>query len=115
MTSDTSDCLVCHLSPTTRRPRLQQVSPLFVTCHFRRELLPSKAMIEDNAPSSEELEYLRAAIHDLNNRVGVILTSSELLKLDAAEGQLKARYEVIEQKALEAREILRGMSHRYFD
>ena len=72
-------------------------------------------MTEDQAPSTEELEYLRIAIHDLNNRVGVILTSSELLQLDAVEGKAKTRCEVIEQKALEAREILRGMSKRYFD
>ncbi len=72
-------------------------------------------MTEDNAPSTDELEYLKTAIHDLNNRVGVILTSSELLLMDAPEGKTRDRYGVIEQKALEAREILRGMSKRFFD
>ena len=72
-------------------------------------------MTEDNAPSTEELEYLKQAIHDLNNKIGVILTSSELLQLDAAEGKAKSRYELIEQKALDAREILSQMARRYFD
>ena len=72
-------------------------------------------LTEDNALSTEELEYLKKAIHDLNNKIGVILTSSELLQLDAAEGKAKSRYELIEQKALDAREILSQMAQRYFD
>ena len=72
-------------------------------------------MSEDKAPSDEELEFLRKAIHDLNNRVGVILTSSELLQLDMAEGKPRSRCELIEKKSLEAREILSQMSQRYFD
>ena len=72
-------------------------------------------MTEENAPSAEDLDYLRTAIHDLNNRVGVILTSSELLQMDVPEGKARSRSELIEMKALEAREILSQMSLRYFD
>ena len=60
------------------------------------------AMTEDQKPSAAELEYLRTTIHELNNCVGVILTTSELLGLDAAEGKVKSRCELIEKKALEA-------------
>ena len=73
------------------------------------------AMSEDWSPPESELKFLRDAIHDLNNRVGVILATSELLQLDAAEGKPKSRCQLIEQKSLEAREILLGMSERYFD
>jgi hypothetical protein len=64
---------------------------------------------------NDDLEYLRTAIHDLNNRIGVILATSELLLMDAAEGKPRSRCQMIEQKAMEAREILLGVAHRYFE
>ena len=64
---------------------------------------------------SDDLEYLKAAIHDLNNRIGVILATSELLEMDAAAGKPKNRCRVIEEKAMEARDILLGISRRYFE
>ena len=64
---------------------------------------------------TDDLEYLKTAIHDLNNRIGVILATSELLQLDASDGKPKSRCQLIEQKAMEARDILLGMSRRYFE
>ena len=72
-------------------------------------------MSEGNILRDGDLEYLRKAIHDLNNRVGVILTSAELLQLDAPDGVEKSRSEVIERKALEARKILAEVARHYFD
>ena len=72
-------------------------------------------MTDGKAPDSGSLEYLRTAIHDLNNRVGVILATSELLQMDVTDEKAQRRSSMIEQKALEAREILIGMSRHYFD
>ena len=72
-------------------------------------------MTEGATPELGDLEYLRTAIHDLNNVVGVMLATSELLQLDLTDEKAKRRSNMIEQKALDAREILVGMSRRYFD
>ena len=72
-------------------------------------------MTEGAIPELGDLEYLRKAIHDLNNLVGVMLATSELLQLDVTDEKAKRRSNMIEQKALDAREILVGLSRRYFD
>jgi hypothetical protein len=72
-------------------------------------------MTEDAARFEGDRDYLRKAVHDLNNSVGVILTSSELLQLDLVDDRSKSRCGLIEQKALEARQILAEISHRCFD
>lgn len=72
-------------------------------------------MSEEKPRPEDDLEFLKTAIHDLNNRVGVVLATAELLQMDLAEGRSRTRSELVEKKALEAREILRQMSDRYFD
>jgi hypothetical protein len=64
--------------------------------------------------NEEELTILRKSIHDLNNRVGVILATAELLQLDQQAGRALERTKLIEGKALEVREILRNLSDHYF-
>jgi hypothetical protein len=65
--------------------------------------------------SEEELKVLRKSIHDLNNRVGVILATAELMQIDHSGERTIERSKLIEGKALEAREILRDLSDHYFE
>jgi hypothetical protein len=60
-----------------------------------------------------DLKPLRQWIHDLNNRVGVILTTSELLQLEQLSPKASDRTRTIESKALEVRELLRSMADHY--
>ena len=60
-----------------------------------------------------DLKPLRQWIHDLNNRVGVILTTSELLQLEHLSPKASDRARTIETKALEVRELLRSMADHY--
>ncbi len=50
----------------------------------------------------------------MNNRVGVILATAELLQLEQLPSQAASRRQTIEDKALEVREILRAISDHYF-
>ena len=60
-----------------------------------------------------DLQPLRQWIHDLNNRVGVILTTSELLQLEQLSPKASVRTRTIETKALEVRDLLRSMADHY--
>jgi hypothetical protein len=60
-----------------------------------------------------DLKPLRQWIHDLNNRVGVILTTSELLQLEQLSPKASDRTRTIERKALEVRDLLRSMADHY--
>jgi hypothetical protein len=66
------------------------------------------------AGSSQDLNPLRKWLHDVNNRVGVILASAELLQMDPLPPQVATRCKAIEDQALEMREILRAISDHYF-
>jgi hypothetical protein len=59
------------------------------------------------------LQPLRKWIHDLNNTVGVILASVELLQLEELSPKAAERSRTIEQKALEARALLLNVADRY--
>ena len=72
-------------------------------------------MNEGRTIPEEELEFLKSAIHDLTNCVGVVLATSELLQMSMTEVKSQTRTVVIEKKALEAREILQRLAERYFD
>lgn len=64
-------------------------------------------------PDEIDLQPLRKWIHDLNNRVAVILTTSELLQLEQLSPKASVRTRTIEQKALEVRDLLRNLSDHY--
>jgi hypothetical protein len=66
------------------------------------------------AGSSQDLDALRKWLHDVNNRVSVILASAELLQMDPLPPQVASRCKAIEDQALEMREILRAISDHYF-
>ena len=61
-----------------------------------------------------DLQPLRKWIHELNNRVGVILATSELLQLEQLSPRATDRTRTIEDKALEVRELLRSVADHYF-
>ena len=63
--------------------------------------------------NEEEFKEVRKLIHDLNNRVGVILATAELLQLERLENRAMERSKLIEVKALEVRELLRNLGERY--
>ena len=63
--------------------------------------------------SAPEFQPLRKWIHDLNNRVGVILATAELLQLEELSPKANERAQTIEQKALEVSELLRSVSDHY--
>ncbi len=60
-------------------------------------------------------EPLRKWLHDLNNRVGMILANAELLQLEQLGPKAMERSRLIEQKALELRDILRQMGDHFFE
>jgi hypothetical protein len=62
-----------------------------------------------------DMQPLRKWIHDLNNRVGVILATSELLQLEQLSPKAMTRTRTIEQNSLEVRDILRNVADRYLN
>lgn len=59
-------------------------------------------------------EKLKKSLHDLNNRVGMVLAHAELLQLDNLGAKALERTKVIEQQALEIRDLLRDLSEELF-
>jgi signal transduction histidine kinase len=72
-------------------------------------------MDQSGGKTLDDQEFLKLAIHDLNNCLSVILASAELLELEISDQKPRRRIEVVEQKAEEARRILEELSIRTFD
>lgn len=70
--------------------------------------------MDEDKTQIPDLTNLRKWVHDLNNRVGVILATAELLQLEQLSPKASDRRKTIEDKALEVREILQAMSEHYF-
>jgi hypothetical protein len=66
-----------------------------------------------NTPAELDLEALRKWLHQLNNHVGVILATAELLQLEQLPPRVVERCRTIEGKAIDVREVLRAISDRY--
>lgn len=64
---------------------------------------------------TDDREFLRLAIHDLNNCIGVILASAELVQLEMSDAKHRQRIAVLEEKAQEARRIVEELSSRAFE
>lgn len=58
---------------------------------------------------------LRKWLHDLNNRVGMILANAELMQLDQLSPRALERTKLIEEKSLELRQIIRDIDDHLFD
>jgi len=63
---------------------------------------------------TKDLQSLRAALHDMNNRVSLILATAELLQLQQLDAKALGRAKLIEEKALEMRGILKELGERFF-
>jgi hypothetical protein len=59
------------------------------------------------------MDDLRKWLHQLNNHMGVILATAELLQLDQLPPRAVERCRTIETKSIEVRELLRSISDRY--
>jgi hypothetical protein len=54
-----------------------------------------------------DIQQLRKLLHDVNNRVGTILATAELLQMEQLSPKAADRSRLIENKALELRDIVR--------
>jgi hypothetical protein len=52
---------------------------------------------------------VRKWLHDLNNRVGMILANAELMQLEQLSPRSLERTKLIEEKSLEIRQIIRDI------
>jgi hypothetical protein len=57
---------------------------------------------------------LRKWLHDLNNRVGMILANAELMQLEQLSPRSLERTKLIEEKSLELRQIIRDIGDHLF-
>jgi len=57
---------------------------------------------------------VRKWLHDLNNRVGMILANAELMQLDQLSPRSLERSKLIEEKSLELRQIVQDIGEHLF-
>ena len=55
-------------------------------------------------------EKVRKWLHDLNNRVGMVLANAELIQLEKLSPKALERTRLIEDKTLEIRQLIRDLS-----
>jgi hypothetical protein len=58
---------------------------------------------------------VRKWLHDLNNRVGMILANAELMQLEQLSPKALERTKVIEAKSLEVRQLVRALGDHLFE
>lgn len=55
-------------------------------------------------------DKVRNWLHDLNNRIGMVLANAELMQLEKLTPKALERSKLIEQKALDMRQLVRDIS-----
>jgi hypothetical protein len=55
-------------------------------------------------------EKVRKWIHDLNNRVGMVLANAELMQFEKLSPKAVERTKLIEEKSLEIRQLIRDLA-----
>ena len=55
-------------------------------------------------------ERVKKWVHDLNNRVGIVLNNAELMQMERLSPKALERTKVIEEKTLEIRQLIRDMT-----
>jgi len=60
-------------------------------------------------------EHVRKWLHDLNNRIGVVLANAELMQFEKLTPKALERTKLIEEKTLEIRQLVRDMSEHLFE
>ena len=58
---------------------------------------------------------MKKCLHDLNNRVGMILANAELMQLEQLSPKARERTKLIEEKSLELRQLIRDIGDHLFD
>jgi len=59
-------------------------------------------------------DKVRKWLHDLNNRVGMVLANAELMQLEKLSPKALERTRLIEEKTLELRQIIRDLGDHLF-
>jgi hypothetical protein len=59
-------------------------------------------------------QKVRKMLHDLNNRVGVVLANAELMQMEQLSPKAMERRRQIEEKTLEIRQLTREMTDHLF-
>jgi hypothetical protein len=49
-------------------------------------------------------------VHDLNNRIGIVIANAELMQLEQLSPKSRERTKTIEEKMLEIRQLLRELT-----
>jgi hypothetical protein len=60
-------------------------------------------------------DRVRKWLHDLNNRVGMVLANAELMQLEKLGAKALERTKLIEEKTLEIRQIIRDIADHLFE
>jgi len=60
-------------------------------------------------------DRVRKWLHDLNNRVGMVLANAELMQLEKLSPKALERTKLIEQKTLEIRQMIREIGDHLFE
>jgi hypothetical protein len=60
-------------------------------------------------------DRVRKWLHDLNNRVGMVLANAELMQLEKLTPKALERTKLIEEKTLELRQIIRDLGEHLFE
>jgi hypothetical protein len=60
--------------------------------------------------SGMDEDKLKKWVHDLNNRVGMVLANAELMQLEKLTPKAIERTKLIEDKTLEIRQLIRDLS-----
>ena len=60
-------------------------------------------------------DKVRKWLHDLNNRVGMVLANAELMQLEKLSPRATERTRLIEEKTLEIRTLIRSLTDHLFE
>ena len=60
-------------------------------------------------------DRVRKWLHDLNNRIGMVLANAELMQFEKLSPKALERTKLIEEKSLEIRQIVREMGDHLFE
>ena len=60
-------------------------------------------------------DRVRKWLHDLNNRMGMVLANAELMQFEQLSPKALERTKLIEEKSLEIRQIIREMADHLFE
>ena len=56
-------------------------------------------------------DKVRKFVHDLNNRVGIVLANAELMQMEQLSPKARERTKTIEDKSLEIRQLIRELTN----